>query len=296
MTRVKYDLRDKVALITGGTGGIGYATAHELLRRGAKVVIVDIDPDSPNIAERMSSHSALGVVADVRERATLDLAVAEAVDRFGQIDIAIANAGILPPAATLRTTPISSIDAVLAVNVNGVVNTVHAAADQVIAHRGQFVLISSVFAFLNAMGTIPYAMSKAAVEQLGRGLRVELAAHGVSSTVAYFSLIETDMIKHGVDANPLVAELLAALPRPLLKRLQPDAAATALVEGLVHRSPRVMAPYRWKPISALRGLIAPALDPQLARNKRTLAALTELDARGAPARTQPQPITAKGPQ
>ena len=130
--------------------------------------------------------------------------------------------------------------------------------DQVIAHRGQFVLISSVFAFLNGMGTIPYAMSKAAVEQLGRGLRVELAAHGVSTTIAYFSLIETNMIKHGVDDDPVVDELLATLPRPLLKRLQPDTAATALADGLAHRSPRVMEPSRWKPLSALRGLIAPA--------------------------------------
>ena len=87
--------------------------------------------------------------------------------------------------------------------------------DQVVARRGQFVLISSVFAFLNGMGTIPYAMSKAAVEQLGRGLRVELATHGVSTTVAYFSLIETNMIKHGVDDDPIVDELLAALPRAL---------------------------------------------------------------------------------
>ena len=227
----------------------------------------------------MSSHSAIGAVADVRVRDTLDLAVAEIVDRFGRIDVAIANAGILSRAATLRTTPASSIESVLAVNVTGVVNTVQAAMDQVIAHRGQFVLISSVFAFLNGMGTIPYAMSKAAVEQLGRGLRVELAAHGVSTTVAYFSLIDTDMIKHGVDGDPVVDELLAALPKPLLKRLQPAAAATALADGLTRRSPRVMAPARWQPISALRGIVAPALDPRLARNPRTQAALAELDTR-----------------
>ena len=153
----------------------------------------------------------------------------------GGIDVAIANAGILSRAATLRTTPTSSIESLLAVNVTGVVNTIQAAMDQVIAHRGQFVLISSVFAFLNGMGTIPYAMSKAAVEQLGRGLRVELAAHGVSTTIAYFSLIETNMIKQGVDGDPVVDELLAALPRPLLKRLQPDTAATALADGIAHR-------------------------------------------------------------
>ncbi|MER5981082.1 SDR family NAD(P)-dependent oxidoreductase [Streptomyces sp. NPDC001857] len=56
-----------------------------------------------------------------------------------------------------------------------VVNTVNAAMEQIIANQGQVVLISSVFAFLNGIGAIPYAMSKAAVEQLGRGLRVELA-------------------------------------------------------------------------------------------------------------------------
>jgi hypothetical protein len=87
------------------------------------------------------------------------------------------------------------------------------------------------------------------------------------------------MIKHRDDDDPLVGELLGALPRPLLKRLQPDAAATALADGLARRSQSVMAPARWMPFSALRGLIAPALDPRLARNPRTLAALAELDAR-----------------
>ena len=279
MTRQSYDVGGKVVLITGGTGGIGSATARELLRRGAKVAIVDVHPDTPQIAAHMSSQSAFGTVADVRVRDTLDRAVAEIVDRFGRIDIAIANAGILSRAATLRSTPVASIESVLAVNVTGVVNTVQASMDQVVAHRGQFVLISSVFAFLNGMGTIPYAMSKAAVEQLGRGLRVELAAFGVSTTTAYFSLIDTNMIKHGVDDDPIVDELLAALPKPLLKRLQPDAAATALADGIARRSPRVMAPARWQPISALRGIVAQALDPRLTRNPRIRAALAELDTR-----------------
>jgi NAD(P)-dependent dehydrogenase (short-subunit alcohol dehydrogenase family) len=279
MTRLSYDIRDKVVLITGGTGGIGSATARELIGRGAKVALVDVDPQTPQIAAHMSSHSAFGSIADVCNRDELDLAVAEVVDRFGRVDIAIANAGILSRAATLRTTPMSSIDSLLAINVTGVVNTIQAAMDQVIAHRGQFVLISSVFAFLNGMGTIPYAMSKAAVEQLGRGLRVELAAHGVSTTIAYFSLIETNMIRQGVDADPAVDDLLATLPRPLLKRLQPDNAATALADGLAHRSPRVVEPSRWKPLSALRGLLAPAMDSHLARDRRTLSALSKLDAR-----------------
>src|SRR6478736_5101479 len=87
------------------------------------------------------------------------------------------------------------------------------------------------------------------------------------------------MIKHSVDDDPIVDELLAALPKPFLKRLQPETAATALADGLTRRSPRVMAPAIWKPISALRGIVAPALDPRLARNPRTQAALAELDTR-----------------
>ncbi|ANS62233.1 short chain dehydrogenase [Streptomyces lincolnensis] len=82
-------------------------------------------------------------------------------------------------------------------NINGFVNTVSAAMEQIIANQGQVVLISSVFAFLNGVGAIPYAMSKSAVEQLGRGLRVELARHGASATTACFSLIQTDMIRNG---------------------------------------------------------------------------------------------------
>lgn len=279
MTRPHYDLRDKVVLITGGTGGIGNATARELLRRGAKVAIADIDPATPEIGAAMSPTSAMGVVADVRARETLDRAVDAVVERFGHLDVVIANAGVLSPTATLRRTPASSIDALLAVNVSGVVNTVQAAMERVIERRGQIVLISSVFAFLNPMGTVPYAMSKAAVEQLGRGLRAELDVHGVTTTVAYFSLIDTDMIRHGVDSDPIANEILAALPKSLLKRLQPEQAATALAEGLARRSPRVVEPARWKPLSAVRGMLAPALDPYLARNGRVRAALHELDSR-----------------
>ena len=275
-----YELADKVVLITGGTGGLGSATARALLSRGARVGIVDLRPDTPEIAARISSSNVVGFTADVCDRNTLDDAVAHLCERFGRVDIAIANAGIMGQGSTLRATPAPAIDKVLAVNINGVVNTVNAAMEQIIANQGQVVLISSVFAFLNGIGAIPYAMSKAAVEQLGRGLRVELAPHGASATTAYFSLIQTDMIRNGVDADPAITEMLARTsPRPLLKRLQPDQAAEAVVQAIEHRSPRLIRPARWAPLSVLRGVINPVIDGRLARDRVVHAILGKLDGR-----------------
>lgn len=220
MNRPRFDVRGAVIVITGGTGA--WATRPRVKCSPAgKVAVIDVHPDTARIAARMSPDSAFGVVADVRDCASLDRAVTEIVDRFGGIDVAIANAGALGRTATVRTTPIEAIESVLAVNVTGVVNTVHACMDQILASRGHFALISSVFAFINGMGAVPYAMSKSAVEQLGRGLQVELAPHGVSTTIAYFSLIDTAMIRHGVDDDPLADDLLSAIPQPLLKRLTP---------------------------------------------------------------------------
>ncbi len=287
MSRVAYDLAGKVVLITGGNGGIGGATARALLDRGASVAVIDIDPSTPSRARELHGTKAFGCVADVRDRASLDAAVAQTVDRFGRLDVVIANAGLLAKAATLRNTPTADIEATLAVNVTGVANTVAAALDPVIASRGQVVLINSVFAFVNGMGTIPYAMSKAAVEQLGRGLRIELADHEVSVLTAYFSLVQTDMIARGVDGDPVVLELLGALPKPMLKRITPAQAAAAIADGLEARSSRVIRPSLWRSVSALRGLVGPALDARFAKDRRILDVLARLDARPVPVPAQP---------
>ena len=155
MTRASYDLTDKVVLITGGNGGIGGATGRELLRRGARLVIADIDASTPERSAALGVDRVLGCVADVRDRASLDEVVAQAVDRFGRLDVVMANAGLLAKAATLRNTPIADVEATLAVNVTGVVNTVAAGMDEVIRNQGQIVLISSVFAFINGDGHDP---------------------------------------------------------------------------------------------------------------------------------------------
>jgi NAD(P)-dependent dehydrogenase (short-subunit alcohol dehydrogenase family) len=167
----------------------------------------------------------------------------------------------------------------MSVNVAGVVNTVAATVESVISSRGQIVVVSSVFAYINGAGAIPYAMSKAAVEQLGRGLGVELASHGASAMTAYFSLIETDMIRQGVDADPHLHAVLAASPKFFLKRIQPQTAAAAIVEGLERRKHAIVVPGRWRPFAALRGVLGPALDAKLAHDPQVQLALSQLENR-----------------
>ena len=89
------------------------------------------------------------------------------------------------------------------------------------------------------------------------------------------------MITQGVDGDLLADRLLATMPQTMLKRIAPAAAANAIVAGLARRSPTVFAPSRWKPLSALRGLVNPLLDSRMTRDRRTLAALSALDARPA---------------
>ena len=276
---MRYSLSDKVVLITGAGRGLGAATAAALAQRGAQVVIADIDlAAAQSVAESLPGHSR-ALQCDVTQLDSVQDAACQTLEHYGRIDVVIANAGVLGRGGTMRTLTPGQVCGVMSVNVDGVVNTVSATLDPVINSRGQIVLVSSVFAYVNGAGAIPYAMSKAAVEQLGRGLGVELARHGASAMTAYFSLIETDMIRQGLDADPHLTALLAAMPKFVLKRIQPQTAAEAIADGLERRRASVTVPGRWRPVAALRGVAGPIVDARLASDSGVRRALAQLENR-----------------
>lgn len=276
--RTTYPLTGRVVMITGAGRGLGAATAEALVRRGARVAILDLDVEAATrSASALPEGSAVGIDCDVTHLGSMQDAADRTRSAFGQIDVVVANAGILGQGATLRTLTPADVDRVMSVNVAGVVNTVSATIEDVIANRGQVAVISSVFAYLNGAAALPYAMSKAAVAQLGRGLAVELAPHGASALTAYFSLLETDMIRHGVDADPDVSAVMSLTPRPLLKRLRPSEAAAAIVDGLEARSRVVAVPRRWRPIAALQGILGPLVDSKLVADTSMHGALNRLE-------------------
>ncbi|WP_458690852.1 short-chain dehydrogenase/reductase [Nocardia tengchongensis] len=259
-----YSVNDKVVLITGAGQGIGRELAAILSRRGARVIVADID--AATAKSTALELGADGVVADVADRDRMAAVVAEIVDRHGRLDVVVANAGVTPAPATLRTMDPRDFDRVIGINLTGVFNTVHPALDHIVRARGHVVVVSSCAAFAPGMGGSPYMMSKAAVEQLGRALRVELAASGASAGVAYFGIVETAMTHDMLDVDDLGRRLDALLPWPLNVRITAAQAARTIADGIERRAPRTIAPRGWEPYALLRGAVNVVADRLLAAN------------------------------
>ena len=281
-----YSVAGKVALVTGAARGIGFETARLLHERGASVVVVDLDQGEADDAARQIGERALAIGADVTDTAAMQAAVDAAVERFGGLDICVANAGLAPEPSTFRTADLDAFERVLEVDLQGVVRTVHPALPQVAARGGQVVVVASVYAFLNGVLATPYAMAKAGVEQFGRALRVELRPHGASASVAYFGFIDTRMVQETF-AHPIAQRWEEAFPAVLLKRLPPAAAGRATVDGIEHRRPRIILPRRWRVYSVLRGLVNPLLDARMERDRRIQGVVRDGDAERADSLGQP---------
>jgi NAD(P)-dependent dehydrogenase (short-subunit alcohol dehydrogenase family) len=272
-----YDLNHRVALITGGARGIGLATARALTARGARVALVDLDSDELQSAAAHLGPETLAIPADVTDTAAIAAAVTRAAEHFGAVDLLIANAGIAPMPATARTMDPDEFERVVEVNLLGVYRTVRAGLEHVIERRGQVVLVSSVYAFLNGMVLTPYAVAKAGVEQLGRALRIELAPHGASATVAYFGFVDTRMVQRILD-DPSAQQRDELLPAFIRRRITAEAAADAVAHAIERRRARVVAPRYWAAISTLRGIVNPALDYLSAHDKRVIATIRDSEA------------------
>jgi NAD(P)-dependent dehydrogenase (short-subunit alcohol dehydrogenase family) len=255
-----YDLNGKVALVTGAARGIGYETARQMHMRGASVAVVDLDPEQAREAAERIGERAIGIGADVTDHAAIMRAVAETVERFGGLDVAVANAGIAQSKlATVRGIGTEEWERVFEVDLLGVWRTVRAALPQIVERRGHIVVTSSVYAFVNGVLNSPYAVAKSGVESLGRSLRAELMPLGASAGVAYFGWVDTKLV-HDAFERPHSNRMQENLPGFLSKRIEPDEAGAAVVRGIEERAPRIFAPKWWRYVSALRGILNPLLD------------------------------------
>jgi NAD(P)-dependent dehydrogenase (short-subunit alcohol dehydrogenase family) len=252
-------LLDKVVFITGGARGIGAEVAKRLRSKGAKLVLTDLDKDAlETFAIQLGGvEHVLPIAADVRDLPAMQAAAEQAVERFGGIDVVVANAGIASYGSVLHVDP-EAVKRVLDVNLLGVFHTVRATLPALIERRGYVLIVSSLAAFAAAPGMAPYDMSKAGNEHLANALRPEVAHLGVGVGVAHMSWIDTALVRDTKADLPSFSSQLAAMPWPLSKTTSVDKCAAAFVKGIEGRKKRVYCPpwvalFRWlKPVLSTR--------------------------------------------
>lgn len=211
-------LQGKVVFITGAARGIGAEVARRLHNKGAKLVLTDLSKSELAVmgAELGGDDRLLTVVADVRDLPAMQAAAETAVERFGGIDVVVANAGIASYGSVLKVDP-QAFRRVLDVNLLGNFHTVRATLPALIDRRGYVLIVSSLAAFAAPPGMAPYNMSKAGNEHFANALRLEVAHLGVSVGSAHMSWIDTALVRDTKADLPAFAELLARLPWPLNK-------------------------------------------------------------------------------
>lgn len=190
--------KGKVALVTGGSRGIGAAVARALADEGADVVISysASEEKAQAVAAELKNKGvrALAVKADQADPAQVEALVDKAVAEFGRLDILINNAGVFTPAPVGDlSVSVADLTRQHAINIGGVISAIRAAAP-VIAENGRIVTIGSVLGSRVAFpGLADYAATKAAVAMYSRGAARDLAARKVTVNVIQPGPINTDM-------------------------------------------------------------------------------------------------------
>ncbi len=220
-------LTDLVAIVTGGASGIGRATALELAREGATVVVADIDmPGAERVAaEIRKSRQAMAQRVDVTDAAQARSMAADVLKAFGRIDILVSNAG-WDRAGPFIESDEDLWDKVIAINYRGHLATTHAVLPSMIERGwGRIVTVASDAGRVGSTGEVVYSGAKGAVIAFTKGLAREVARNGIN----------VNCVAPGLTDTPFLAgmpeKLMAAIIRsiPLGRVGRPDEVARAIV-------------------------------------------------------------------
>lgn len=205
------DCTGKVALIVGGTRGIGRATALMLAVAGATVVVTGRSQDNAEKVAGMARErgaQALALSFDVSDPAACERAVVDVVEGFGAVDILVANAGINPYFTRAEHLTPQIWDEILDVNLRGLFFAVQAAGKRMLAAgSGSIVAVSSVTATKGTKRGLPYTASKGAIDAMTRTLAVEWADRGVRVNAVAPGYVETDLTA-GMRANDSLRQMI----------------------------------------------------------------------------------------
>jgi NAD(P)-dependent dehydrogenase (short-subunit alcohol dehydrogenase family) len=283
-----FDVNGRTVFITGAARGIGAETARRLHAKGANVALVGLEPERLEELAAQLGERAVSFEVDVTDYEALQRAVRATVERFGALDVAIANAGVQFNGA-LATAPVEQIERVLAVNLLGVWRTDRAVIEHISARRGYLLNISSLSAITHAPLLGAYSTAKAGVEALSDALRLETLPSGARVGCAYFGFIDTDLVRGGF-AGPSGQAARSQMPGFIAKPAPLAKAIDAIEDGIERRAARVWAPRWLGPMLLLRGIVQPIMELGVGRDPGPLAEslrLAESPSEGVP---EPDPL------
>ena len=190
-------LEDKVAVITGGAGGIGEAAAKRFVEEGANVLLVDLDESALGATcARIGSNRVSFLVGDVTSAADNQAMIDTATERYGGVDVLLANAGIEGDVASLLDYPEERFDELMAINVKGPFLGLRAAIPALRKRGGGSVIItSSIAGVTGAPSLAPYVTSKHAVIGLMKSAAKEFAAEGIRVNTVNLSPVNTRVMR-----------------------------------------------------------------------------------------------------
>jgi NAD(P)-dependent dehydrogenase (short-subunit alcohol dehydrogenase family) len=253
-----WSVKGKTVFITGAARGIGAESARRLAARGANVALVGLEPDELARVAAQCGSNAAWFECDVTDWDALERAVEGTVERFGGIDVVMANAGISAVGMTRSIDP-RAFERTLEINLMGVWRTVRSCLPHVIERQGYVLVIASLAAALHSPGMAPYAASKAGAEAFANSLRSEVKRLGVDVGVGYFGFIDTDLVR-GADAHPAIGHLREETPGPIKKTYPVSAVGQAVADGIEGRRRWVVVPGWIRGLLVMRTALAPLLE------------------------------------
>ncbi|WP_427874900.1 SDR family oxidoreductase [Flavobacterium sp. MMS24-S5] len=208
-------LENKVAIVTGGNSGIGYAAAADFVSKGAKVIVTGRNKEA--LAKAETELKVTGIVADQSDLKSIDNLVDEVKAKFGKVDILFLNAGIAA-FAPLDSASEDHYDSIMNVNVKGVYFTVQKVLP-ILNDGGSIIFNTSVNAHVGMPNSSVYAASKAAVLSLNKVFAVELASRKIRVNAVSPGPIETPLYgKVGLEKEEVEGLGAALGEKILLKR------------------------------------------------------------------------------
>ncbi|MEV5346537.1 SDR family oxidoreductase [Streptomyces achromogenes] len=255
MSRVS--LEGQVAVVTGAARGVGELLARKLSARGARVALVGLEEEAlKEVSGRLHHDDSAYWYADVTDHETMSRVAREVKERFGKVDIVVANAGVATGGPFADSDPVAW-RRVIEVNLIGSAVTARAFLPVLTESRGYLLQIASLAALTPAPMMTAYCASKAGVEAYAHSLRAEVGYQGVRVGVAYLSWTDTDMVR-GADQDDVMRELRQRLPWPSNKTYPLGPAVDRLVAGIERRSAHVYGQWWLRGMQGVRGYL-PAL-------------------------------------